>query len=52
MGTGEGLHANSTVGSDSHLEIGHRSDQRHLALSTVNLQFQGQFVPISLWPVL
>ena len=43
---------NSTVSSDSHLEIGHRwSDQRHLdGLST--LQFQGLFVSISLSPIL
>ena len=43
---------NSTVSSDSHLEIGHRwSDQCHLdSLST--LQFQGWFVSISLRPIL
>ena len=41
---------NSTV---SHLEIGHwGSDQHHLVLSTVSLQFQGQPAPISLRPVL
>ena len=28
------------------------SDQHHLVLRSVNFQFQGQFVPISLWPVL
>ena len=44
---------NSTVSSDSHLEIGHwGSDQHHLVLSTVSLQFQGQHAPISLRPVL
>ena len=47
---------NSTVSSDSHLQIGHRwSDQCHFdcfSLGTVNLQCQGPFVPISLWPVL
>ena len=43
---------NSTVSSDSHLEIGHwGSDQHHLVLSTVSLQFQGM-LPISLRPVL
>ena len=38
---------NSTVSSDSHLEI-----DLHGLDCTVNLQFQGQFVPISLRPVL
>ena len=37
----------------NHLEIGHRgSDQCHLVLSTVSLQFQGQHAPISLRLVL
>ena len=41
---------NSTVSSDSQLETGYQwPDQCHLVLSTINFQFQGQFVPISLW---
>ena len=50
-----GLHSATAVSSDSNLEIGHQwSDQHHLliVLSTVNLQFQGWFVSISLRPVL
>ena len=45
---------NSTVSSDSRLEIGHQwSDSVILiVLGTVNLQFHGWFVPISLRPVL
>ena len=41
---------NSTVSSDSHLEIGHcgLTSIILIVLSTVNLQFQGWFVPISL----
>ena len=44
----------STVSSASHPAVGHRwSGQCHLDwLGTVDLQFQGQFVPISLRPVL
>ena len=43
---------NSTVSSDSCLEISQWSDQCHLdCLSTVNFLFQGQLVPISLRPV-
>ena len=39
---------NSTVSSDSRLEIGHQwSDQHHLIFSTVSLQIQGQLVSIS-----
>ena len=53
IGRRRGLHVRapcqSTVSSDSHLQIGHWwSDQRHLVVSgTGNLQFQGRFVPIS-----
>ena len=45
---------NSTINSDSNLQIDYQwSDQRHLGcFRTVNLQFQGPFVPISLRPVL
>ena len=45
---------NSIVISNSHLQIGHLwSDQHHLVvLGTVNLQFWGLCVPISLWSVL
>ena len=45
---------NRTGSSDGHLEIGHEwPDEHHLdCLSTVSLQFQGQFVPISLRPAL
>ena len=52
---GRGLHAAIAVSSDGLLETGHRwSDQHHLliVLSTVNLQFQGWFVSLSLRPVL
>ena len=42
---------NSIVSSDSQRETGYQwSDQCHLVLSTINFQFQGQFVPISFWP--
>ena len=41
---------NSRVGSDNHLETGLVSVIL-IVLSTVNLQFQGQFVPILLRPV-
>ena len=38
---------NSTVILDSHLQIGHWwSDQRHLVLGIVNIQFQGRFASI------
>ena len=44
---------NSTVSSDSHLEIGHQWSDRHLLdCFTVSLQFHGWLVPISLRPVL
>ena len=52
---GRGLRAARAVSSDSQFEVGHQwSDQHHLliVLSTVNLQFQGWFVSISLRPVL
>ena len=54
MGAGRGATCrNSTVSLDSRPGIGHQwSDQNHLVLGIVNLQFQGQFFPISLWPVL
>ena len=42
-----GLPAETAVISDRHLEVGHWSDQRHLVISTVSLQFQSQFVSIS-----
>ena len=42
---------NSTVSSDSHLEIGQTSVIL-IVLSTVNLQFQAQFVSRVLRPVL
>ena len=47
---GRGHIQNNTTSSDSHLEIGHWwSDQHHLmVLSTVNIQFHGCCVPISL----
>jgi len=40
--------------SDGHLEISRRWSDRHqlACLSTVNLQFPGRFVPISLRPFL
>ena len=43
---------NSTVSSDSHLEIGHLTIVILVVLSRVNLQFQDRFVPISLRPLL
>ena len=44
---------NSTVSSDSQLEIGHQGlTSVILVLGTVNFQFQGPFVFISLRPVL
>ena len=44
---------NSTVSSDSHLEIGHAVVwSASFWLSSVNLQFEGRFVPVSLRPVL
>ena len=51
---GRGNMQNRTGSSDGHLEIGHEwPDEHHLdCLSTVSLQFQGQFVPISLRPAL
>ena len=44
---------NSMTSSDSHLEIGHWwSDQHHLmVLSTVNVQFHGWPIPLSLRPI-
>ena len=42
---------NNTVISNSHLQIGLTSITS-VILGTINLQFQGPFVPISLWPVL
>ena len=42
-----------TVSTHSHLELGHRwSNQHHLVLGTVNLQFHGWFVSIALKPTL
>ena len=48
------LHVETTASPDSHLQTGLRcSDQHHLGcLGTVNIQFQGPFVLISLQPVL
>jgi len=45
---------NSTVSSDSHFEIvfGGLASVILIVLSIVNLQFHGQFVPVSLRPVL
>ena len=45
---------NSTVSSDSHFEIvfGRLASVTVIVLSTVNLQFHGQFVPVSLRPIL
>ena len=45
---------NNTVSSNTHLEIGHGGliSVILIVLSTVNLQVQGWFVPISLRPVL
>ena len=43
-----GLLAETAIKSDSHLEVGHWwSDQHHLVISTVSLQFQSQFISIS-----
>ena len=53
---GGGYVQNSTVRSDNHLEInwscGGLISVILIVLSTVNLQCQGRFVPISLKPVL
>ena len=49
--TGEVLYRNGTVSSDSYLEFGHGLGLISIiliVLRTVSLQFQDQFVPISL----
>ena len=46
-----GTYGNNTVISNSHLKTGLTSITS-VILGTINLQSQGPFVPISLWPVL
>jgi len=42
----------STVTSNSHLQIGGLTSIILIVLGTVNLQFQGPFIPICLRPIL